>query len=55
MSAAHKFGGAAIALSVMAERVTELKASFAALDDDAVPTNHRTLALARRFWARRDA
>lgn len=30
-------------------------ASVAALDDDAVPTNHRTLALARRFWARRDA
>lgn len=29
--------------------------SVAALDDDAVPANHRTLALARRFWARRDA
>lgn len=29
--------------------------SVAAWDDDAVPANHRTLALARRFWARRDA
>lgn len=29
--------------------------SVAALDDDAVPANHRTLALARRFWARRNA
>lgn len=26
--------------------------SVAALDDDAVPANHRTLALSRRFWAR---
>ncbi|MES2124695.1 MAG: aminotransferase class IV [Gemmatimonadota bacterium] len=29
--------------------------SVAALDDDAVPANHRTLALSRRFWARRRA
>lgn len=29
--------------------------SVAALDDDAVPANHRTLAISKRFWARRDA
>ncbi|MEP6591881.1 MAG: aminotransferase class IV [Gemmatimonadota bacterium] len=29
--------------------------SVAALDDDAVPANHRTLALSRRFWSRRRA
>lgn len=29
--------------------------SVAALDDDAVPRNHRTLAISKRFWARRDA
>lgn len=29
--------------------------SVAALDDDAVPRNHRTQALSKRFWARRHA